>query len=202
MAVLKQATTYFRVFPMVQLADHVSPLLGATVTVNLSKNTAGFAAMAGNSGTAIEIGNGFYYAPLTPVDSNTIGDLAYNCTATGGDPTQFVDQVQLHLLSDVNIDASGNVSITSSYKKNQAALLPFTMTVGNPPLATAGLAPAGQKNFGSGFTPIAGAITDLGNGAYLASLLAADTNAPVAYYHFTSTTPNANEQDITVYFQP
>lgn len=56
MAIIKQSTTYTRVFLLVQSADHVSGLTGASPTVNLSKAGGAFAAAGG---TISEIANGF-----------------------------------------------------------------------------------------------------------------------------------------------
>ena len=82
MALLKQSTTYTRSFLMVSSSDHVSGATGKTVTVNLSKAGGAFAAAGG---TVTEIANGWYKIALTTTDTNTLGDLAYDCTATGCD---------------------------------------------------------------------------------------------------------------------
>lgn len=92
MALLKQSTAYTRAFLLVQSADHVSGLTGATPTVNLSKAGATFGAAGG---TVTELANGWYKIALTTTDTNTLGDLAYHITATSGDPTDFTDQVIL-----------------------------------------------------------------------------------------------------------
>jgi hypothetical protein len=206
MAILKQSTAYARKFLMVLSSDHITGATGlaASIVVKLSKGPGAAGTTAAGAVTELDATNlpGMYQVSLTSVDTNTNGDLGFDCSVATCDHTTFVDQVQATIFTDLMIDGTGRVYITSNYKQNQTALLPFTMTVGNPPVATAGLAPVGQRNFGSGYSSISGAITDLGNGAYLASLLATDTNAAVAYYHFTSTVPNANEQDITVFFQP
>ena len=97
MALLKQSTAYPRSFLMVQSSDHVTGLTGATVSVALSKAGAAFAAAAG---TVSEIGNGFYKIALTTADTGTLGDLAFHCTATGADPTDFIDQVAANVLGD------------------------------------------------------------------------------------------------------
>lgn len=97
MALLKQSTVYTRVFLMVQSSDHVSGIAGATVAVSLSKAGGAFAAAGG---TVSEIGNGFYKIALTAADTNTLGDLAFHATATGADPTDFIDQVAANILGD------------------------------------------------------------------------------------------------------
>ncbi len=90
MALIKQSSTYTRMFFMVDSTDHVSPKTSLTVTVNISKAGGAFAAAGG---TVSEVGNGWYKIALTSTDTNTLGELAYHCTATGADPTQFVDQI-------------------------------------------------------------------------------------------------------------
>jgi hypothetical protein len=75
---------------MVQSADHVTPLTGATVTVTLSKNGGAFGAAAG---TVAEIANGIYKLTPTSVDTGTLGELAIHATATSGDPADLLRQV-------------------------------------------------------------------------------------------------------------
>jgi hypothetical protein len=90
MAILKKSTAWNRAFLMVESADHITGLTGATVSVTLSKNGGSFATAGGS---VSEIGNGWYYVGLNTTDTGTAGDLAYHCTATSGDPTDFADQV-------------------------------------------------------------------------------------------------------------
>jgi hypothetical protein len=97
MAALKQSTAYTRMFLMVQSADHVSALTGASPTVNISKAGGSFSAAGG---TVTEVANGFYKIALTTTDTGTLGDLAYHITAASGDPTDFVDQVCANILGD------------------------------------------------------------------------------------------------------
>lgn len=101
MALLKQSTSYVRVFAMVDSADHFSAKTGLTVVVNLSKAGAAFGAAAG---AVAEIGNGMYKVTLSTADSGTVGDLAYHCTSAGADDTQFVDQVSAGDIA--NLDAA------------------------------------------------------------------------------------------------
>src|SRR2546427_11042784 len=83
-AELKQSTPSARMFLMVQSADHITGLTGATVTCTLSKAGAAFGASAG---ATAEVSSGWYKLSLTTGDTNTLGDLAYHCTAASGDPT-------------------------------------------------------------------------------------------------------------------
>jgi hypothetical protein len=75
---------------MVLSSDHITGATGKTVTVTISKAGAAFAAP---TGTVTEIANGLYAIALTIVDTNTVGDLAFHCTAAGCDPTDFIDAV-------------------------------------------------------------------------------------------------------------
>lgn len=90
MGLLKQSTAYTVMFPMVDSSDHLAPKTGLTVTVNISKAGGSFGAAGG---TVTEVANGWYKCALTTTDTNTLGDLAFHCTATGADPTQFKEQV-------------------------------------------------------------------------------------------------------------
>lgn len=98
MALLKQSTTYTRDFLMVDSTDHVTGKTGLTVTVTLSKAGGSFAAAGG---TITEISSGWYKIALTTTDTNTLGELAFHCTGSGADPTDFVDQVSANLPDDI-----------------------------------------------------------------------------------------------------
>ena len=89
MAVLSQSTAYTRSFVM-YLAGTRTPATGKTVTVNLTK-AGGTFGVAG--GAVAEIANGWYKVSLNTTDTNTLGDLGYNCTAAACDPNDFSDQV-------------------------------------------------------------------------------------------------------------
>jgi hypothetical protein len=98
MAVLKQSTTYSRMFKMISSTDHLSLKTGASPVVNLSKAGAAFGAAAG---AVTEIANGWYKVALTTADTNTVGDLAFYITGTSADDTDFSDQVSSVILSDI-----------------------------------------------------------------------------------------------------
>src|ERR1700757_3289281 len=87
---LKLATVRNVVFLMVDSADHITGKASLTVTVTLSKDGAAFGAAAG---AVTEISSGWYKVALTTVDTGTLGDLAFHCTAAAADPTDFKDQV-------------------------------------------------------------------------------------------------------------
>lgn len=101
MANLKQSTTYTRTFMMVATSDHITGITGATVAVELSKAGAAGGAAAG-AVSQVDATNmpGLYKVALTTADTNTLGDLAFHCTATSADPTDFIDQVTANILGD------------------------------------------------------------------------------------------------------
>ncbi len=70
-------------FLMVQSLDHVSPLIGASPTVTLSKAGGAFASP---SGTVTEIANGWYKVAGNTMDTGTLGPLILHATAASGDP--------------------------------------------------------------------------------------------------------------------
>jgi len=90
MSIIKQGTAYTRTFILVESSNHISPLLGASPTVLISKNGGAFGAV---TGTVSEVGNGWYAVMLTATDTNTAGELSFHVTATGGDDSDFADQI-------------------------------------------------------------------------------------------------------------
>lgn len=197
--ILKSATGYTRLFFMVQAADHHSPLLGAAPTVNISKAGAGFVVPAG---AVSEVANGWYKVVLGPLDTNVVGDLAFHITAALGDPTDFADQVQATVTSDIFVDASGNVSVSSSIKKGQALNgFQFVMTDSTTHGPKTGLTVSAQRSLGgAGFAPCANAVSEMTNGVYVINLAATDTNANSILYRFTAV--GADDLDILILTQP
>lgn len=118
MAILKQSTTYSRMFLMVDSTDHVTGKTGLTVTVTLSKAGAAFGAAGA---TITEVSSGWYKAALTTTDTNTLGDLAFHCTGTAADATDFVDQVSARLIDDLAFPATSGRSITVDASGNANA---------------------------------------------------------------------------------
>jgi hypothetical protein len=98
MATLKQSTAYNRTFLLVESADHITGLTGASPSVYLSK--AGGAFGGAITATVHELSYGQYYIALTTGDTDTLGDLAFHVTAASGDPTDFVDQITANILGD------------------------------------------------------------------------------------------------------
>lgn len=132
MAILKQSTTYNRMFLLVQSADHISALTGATPAVTISKNSGAFAAAGG---TVTEIANGWYNVAFTTTDTNTLGDLAVHVTATSGDPTDFADQVCANILGDT---LPANTTQLAGQTVTAAAGVTFPSSVASPTNITAG----------------------------------------------------------------
>jgi hypothetical protein len=108
MALLKQSTAYTRMFLMVDSTDHFTGKTGLTVAVTLSKAGAAFGAAGG---TVTEISSGWYKIALTTTDTNTLGELAYHCTSTGADATDFVDQVSVRIGDDLAFPATSGRSM-------------------------------------------------------------------------------------------
>jgi hypothetical protein len=127
MYTLKQSSTEQPlVFLMVESADHITPLTGASPTVTISKNGGSFGSP---SGSVSEIANGWYQVAGNSTDTGTLGPLILHATATSGDPTDVVydvvkydmqDGVRLGLTAvpsaavgsganSFNFDASGNI---------------------------------------------------------------------------------------------
>lgn len=136
MATLKQSTTYTRTFLMVQSSDHITGITGATVTVNISKAGATGAAAAG-AVSQVDATNmpGWYKVALTTADTGTLGDLAFHCTATSADPTDFVDQVTLQILGDT---LTANTTQLAGQTVTAAAGVTFPTSVASPTNITAG----------------------------------------------------------------
>lgn len=200
MAILKQSTSYARKFIMVLSSDHTTGATGKTVAVELSKGAGAAGTAAAGTVTELDSTNlpGHYQVSFTAADTNTQGDLSVRCTAAGCDATDFIDQVQVQIFTDLQLDNTGHAIVASNFKQNTAITIPFVMTISGVP--TPGLSVSGFRNFGSGYSGIAGTITDLGNGGYKASLLAADTNNAFAFYRFTAT--GADDRDLSVVFTP
>ena len=144
MAILLKATSHVRMFMMIESADHITALTGATVTVNISKNGGAFGAAAG---AVAEVSSGWYSVTLSTVDTGTAGDLAYHCTATSGDNTDFVDQVADPTVATlgcnlVNIAGSAVSATTAQLGVN---VVNWNNTVVATP-ATAGIPDVNTKN--------------------------------------------------------
>jgi len=106
-------------FFMIDSTDHVSGKTGLSPSVSISKAGGSFASAGG---TVSEVGSGWYKIALTTTDTNTLGDLAFQCTATGADPTSFVDQVVAFNPLDSNLGLT-NLDATISSRAPAATAL-------------------------------------------------------------------------------
>lgn len=158
MARLPHSQTYTREFLMVQSADHVSGLTGASPAVTLSKAGAAFGAAAG---AVTEVANGIYKIAFTTADTNTLGDLAVHATAASGDPTDFIDQVVGGIWKNV-IFNNYEFLMTDSTNHNPASGKTVTVTRSIDGGA-----------FGAGTLS---AVTEIANGIYAVNFAAADLN--------------------------
>ncbi len=93
-----------------------TPATGKTVVVTLSKAGAAFGAAAG---AVSEVSGGWYKVALTTADTDTLHELAFNCTNTDCDPTQFTDQVGPipANIQQINGDATDGNNATLSLKQ-------------------------------------------------------------------------------------
>lgn len=85
--ILQSSTESPLIFFMVESADHITGLTGASPTVTISKNGAAFASP---SGAVSEIANGFYKVAGNATDTGTLGPIALHATAASGDPCDIV----------------------------------------------------------------------------------------------------------------
>jgi hypothetical protein len=169
MARLPHNQIYTRDFMMIQSADHISGLTGATVTVTLSKAGAAFGAAAG---TVTEVANGHYKVAYTTADLNTLGDLAVHATATSGDPTDFIDQVVAGIFKNV-IYNNFEFVVTDSTNHNPATGKTVTLTRSIDGGA-----------FGAGTLS---AVTEIAFGVYAVNFAAADLNGNTVILRGTAT---------------
>lgn len=87
---MTQGTTPTILILLVSTADDRTAVLGATPTVQVSKNGGAFVAAAG---AVSEVGLGFYKLTLQAGETDTVGALAVVATATGADVWRSIEQV-------------------------------------------------------------------------------------------------------------
>lgn len=201
--ILKQSTPYTRMFLMVSNVDHITGLTGAaaSMVVNLSKNGGIFGGNAGGAGAITEVAYGWYKVALQMGDTATGGDLAYHITATGADSTDFVDQVQAQVFTDLAIvGGSGSQRALISDNLQQGVGLngfTFLMVNSTTGIPQAGLVVTAQRSLGGGgFATCANSasIVDLGTGIYSINLAGSDLNAATVMLRFTAS--GASDLDI------
>ncbi len=169
MARLPHNQIYTREFMMIQTADHISGLTGATVTATLSKAGGSYGAAAG---TVTEIANGMYKVAFTTADTNTLGDLGVHCTASSGDPTDFIDQVVAGIFKNV-IYNNYEFLITDSTNHNPATGKTVAVT---------------RSIDGGAFSGgTLSAVTEIANGIYAVNFAAADLNGNTIVLRATAT---------------
>jgi hypothetical protein len=206
--ILKQGANYNRLFLMVQTADHISGITGASPVVKLSKAGATGVTAINSPATQVDATNlpGVYQILISGGDANVLGDLAYNITATGADPTTFIDQVQAQVFTDLSMNASGQVLVASNLKQNTAFTALFFMTQLGANNPAPNLTVSGQRTFGiAGFSPVTGTIAEVGGagaGAGWYVLNGAPTDSNSACVGFKMTAPGANDTDFTIWTQP
>jgi hypothetical protein len=86
----KASTEAPLLFFMVESADHITALTGASPTVVISKNGGAFASP---SGSITEIADGWYKVAGNATDTGTAGPLALHATAASGDPSDVLFNV-------------------------------------------------------------------------------------------------------------
>ncbi len=97
---LKQSTARTIAVFMTDSGDHISGKtgLGSALTVQLGKNGAAKATITPTSVT--EDADGWYLVALSTTHTNTLGDAAFHVTATGADPSDWIDQVVAYDFED------------------------------------------------------------------------------------------------------
>jgi hypothetical protein len=71
-------------------SDHVSPAIGKTVAVVISKNGGAFANPSGGATNATEVANGWYYVDLSTTDAGTAGPFIVRGTSGSCDDAEIV----------------------------------------------------------------------------------------------------------------
>lgn len=87
---IKKDTAAPLLFLMIASSDHISPILGLSPSVTISKNGGTFAAPAG---AVTEIGFGWYMVAADAANADTLGPILLHATGAGADPTDVVYNV-------------------------------------------------------------------------------------------------------------
>ena len=200
MAILTQSATYTRNFLMVDSTDHITGKTGLTVTVTLSKAGGSFGAAGG---TVTEISSGWYKIALTTTDTNTVGDLAYHCTSTGADPTDFTDQVTAGDLANLNASISAvkakTDNLPEAVQKNQALnnFMFLMVKSSNHVDPKTGLTVTATRSIdGGAFAACTNSVTEVSNGWYKINLSASDLNGTIIALNFSAAT--ADDRNILI----
>jgi|SRR5215469_1124090 len=202
--IIQQSTTYSRKFLMVLASDHVTPATGfgtSGFTINISKGASGSMGAAAGVVNA-ELGNGWYQYAMTSGDTALLGDLAVNITHATADPSDFCDQIQAQVFTQLQMNANGRVLIADNLQQNTAApFLPFLMLDALTGVPKTGLTVTCQRNLGSGFAPCnQSTATEIANGFYFIALAPSDLNGPSVVFLFTAA--GASNTTFTLFTQP
>jgi hypothetical protein len=105
---------------MVDAINHVTPKLGLTPTVVISKDGAPFAVSVG---TVVEIGNGWYGLVGNAADRNVLGELIVHAEAVGADPADV-------RITVVEFDPFADVAVIRAETENVQTRLPAALVGG------------------------------------------------------------------------
>lgn len=136
MALIPQNSSYTRAFLLVSTSDHITGLTGQTPVITLYKGASTSSSSSTGAGVK-EMTNGWYNIALSSNDTSVLGDLVIHATSTGGDPTDWVDQVVAFNLNDsvrlgltalpnANAAAAGGLMILGSNNTAAITLGPIT----------------------------------------------------------------------------
>lgn len=176
--IVQSTTTYPLYFLLVESADHITPLTGASPTVTICKNGGSFGSP---SGAVSEVANGWYKVAGNATDTATIGPLLLHATAASADPSDSVYNV---VSSTVTLAASQIFVKKNTILNN----FEFLMTDVNLHTPKTGLTITSQVSIdGGAFAATANSASEISNGIYKINLAAADTNGTVIMLLFTAT---------------
>ena len=179
-----QSAPYTITFTMVQSANHVLALTGATSSMVVIHSKAG-ASFTYCDVAPVEIATGWYKIPGTSTTSNTIGDLSWHITATSADDRDWIDQVipgvvVATIVQSVKDDltsqiwatpvrgvtsVSSPVGVASNYDKGNYTLSTVGTEGLGPFLVNAIWATAVRRLDSTGATQIADSVLDRNMGA-------------------------------------
>lgn len=119
-------------------------------------------------------------------------------TTTTNSDMRGTDSASTHTAADVWTASGRALSDPAGFKKNTAADLSFVLrdsSDGRTPIASESVT-AQRSIDGAAFGACANSVTEIGNGAYIITLAAADLNGDIAILRFTST--NSDDLLITI----
>jgi hypothetical protein len=111
---IQPGITYTVALKVYSSTDHVTPLTGGTLAVQLSKAGGAFANPSAGAVNATEMSGGWYSYTLSATDTNTTGDLIIRLTGTGADPAERLIQVRdlgVTVLTEAYAGVGGNATL-------------------------------------------------------------------------------------------